>query len=80
MTNEINKNSKEYQLAYEIAEVLEDLESMDVYLTITSRLNESVCRKLLHRVMTIPEDKIKRTRGALFTYLAKQNGGFGYRH
>ena len=79
MSNEINKNSKEYKLAYEIADGLGDMESLDVHIAFALSYNESVLRKYFNKVMSIPEDKIKRTRGALYTYLVKQHGRFGHR-
>ncbi len=79
MSNKTNKQSKEYKLAYEIAEGLNDLDSLDVHIAFTERYNESVLRKIFNRVMSIPEDKIKRTRGALYTYLVKNHGGFSNR-
>jgi hypothetical protein len=79
MNNKINKHSKEYKLAYEIAEGLNDMESLEVHIAFAESYNESVLRKYFNRVMAIPEDKIKRTRGALYTYLVKQHGRFGNR-
>ena len=79
MDNETNKNSKEYRLAYEIADTLNDLESLDLHISFVQSYNESVLRKIFNRVMSIPEDKIKRTRGALYTYLVKNHGRFGNR-
>lgn len=79
MNQETNKKSKEYKLAYEIAEALNDLDSLDVHIAFAESYNESALRKIFHRVMSIPEDKIKRTRGALYTYLVKNHGRFGHR-
>ena len=79
MNNEINKHSKEYKLAYEIAEALNDLDSLEIHISFAQSFNESVLRKIFNRVMSIPEEKIKRTRGALYTYLVKNHGRFGNR-
>ena len=79
MNNKINKHSKEYKLAYEIADGLNDLDSLEIHISFAESYNESVLRKIFNRVMSIPEDKIKRTRGALYTYLVKNHGGFGNR-
>jgi hypothetical protein len=75
----INNQSKEYKLAYEIAETLGDLESLELHISIAERLNESVLRKILTKVMSVPHNQIKRTRGALYIYLIKQHGGLGHR-
>lgn len=64
----------ENKLAYEIASALNDREAMAVYISFTKKYQESFLRKILTRVMSIPDEKIKRTRGALFTYLVKQDG------
>lgn len=79
MSNEINKKSKEYKLACEIADALNDMDSLEIHISFAESFNESVLRKIFNRVMSIPEDKIKRTRGALYTYLVKNHGRFGNR-
>lgn len=79
MNNEINKKSKEYKLAYEIADALNDMDSLEIHISFAESFNEGVLRKIFNRVMSIPEDKIKRTRGALYTYLVKNHGRFGNR-
>lgn len=63
---------KAQQLAHEIAEALNDLEALPLYESYAKRFPEEDLRKLLVRVLSIPQDKIKRTRGALFTYLVGQ--------
>ena len=60
------------QLAHDIAEALEDREAEPLYLTFAKQIPEEQLRKLLRKVLSIPEEKIRRTRGALFTYLVKQ--------
>lgn len=63
---------KAEQLAHEIAEALNDRESYSLFLSFAKRHPEEELRKLLIRTLSIPADKIKRTRGALFTYLVSQ--------
>jgi exonuclease V gamma subunit len=60
------------KLAHEIAETLEDWEAEPLYLTFAKQVPEEQLRKILRKVLSIPEEKIRRTRGALFTYLVKQ--------
>lgn len=67
-------NQNENKLAYEIASALNDKEALPVYMSFTRKYQEEFLRKILTRVMSIPQEKIKRTRGALFTYLINQNG------
>lgn len=63
-----------YKLAYELASTLSDLESIKAYEGFTERYTEAFLRKALAMLMAIPDRKIKKTRGALFTYLVNQNG------
>jgi len=65
--------SKEEQLAYEIAEQLKDTEAIPLYLSYTKKYSEEFLRSRLARVMAIPDTKIRRSRGALFTFLIEQH-------
>jgi hypothetical protein len=69
------KNNK---LAYDLASTLSDIESLRVYEGFTERYSEDFLRKILLRVISIPDNKIRKTRGALFTYLVQQNGKHNY--
>lgn len=64
---------KEHALAEELADRLHDRNSISLYLMFTKRYTEAHLREVLEKVMSIPDNKIKRTRGALFTYLIKQH-------
>ena len=74
MNNEPANHFNENKLAYEIANALHDNEALPLYMTFAKKYQEAFLRKILVRVMSIPDEKIKRTRGALFTYLVKQHG------
>lgn len=63
-----------HNVAYELASTLNDTESLKIYEEFTDKYAESFLRKVLAKVMSIPDRKIKKTRGALFTYLVNQNG------
>lgn len=65
--------SKEYKLALELANTLNDNESLQAYILLTQQYSEDHLRKVLAKVMSMPEHKIRRTRGALFTFLVKQH-------
>ena len=67
--------SKEEKLAREIANALEDNDSLVMHIAFAQKYSESFLRKTLQKVLSIPEDQIRKTRGALFTYLVQQNGG-----
>lgn len=65
---------KEEKLAREIADCLNDLESIQVHIGFAEKYSESFLRKTLQKVLSIPEGQIRKTRGALFTYLVSQHG------
>jgi hypothetical protein len=69
-----NANSQQIKLAHEIADTLNDPEAFPLYLIYTQKYQEPFLRKILARVMSIPDRKIRRTRGALFTFLVNQHG------
>lgn len=69
------KNSKEEKLANELADTLSDQESLPFYRDMVEKYSESFLRGKLKKVMSIPADQIRKTRGALFTYLIKQHEG-----
>lgn len=66
--------TNEKSLAYELAQALGDMESLPVYIGFAEKYQEAFLRKVLTKVLSLPDEKIKRTRGALFTYLVMQNG------
>lgn len=68
----------EVKLANEIADTLNDRDSLTMHLQFAHKYQEGFLRKILARVMSIPDSKIRKSRGALFTALVKQaenNGG-----
>ena len=70
-------STKEEKLAHEIATALDDLVALPIYEKFTKKYSEQFLRKILQRVLSIPEKDIRKTRGALFTYLVNQNYGRG---
>lgn len=69
-------NDIEIALANEIAEALKDRESLPLYLGFVRKYKEEHLRRILKRVMSIPDRQIKKTRGALFTFIV--NNQYGY--
>ena len=68
------KNSnKEYRLAEELADTLSDQESLPFYCDLVEKYSEAFLRSKLKKVMSMPSDQIRKTRGALFTYLINQH-------
>lgn len=66
--------TKEEKLARELADALDDHEAITVYLDFAHTYQEAFLRKILQRVLSVPEAQIRKTRGALFTYLVKRHG------
>jgi len=65
----------EMRLANELAETLKDREALPYYLSLTKKYHEAFLRQVLAKVMSIEETQIRKTRGALFTYLVNQKYG-----
>ena len=63
---------QEIRLANEIADRLNDRGSLQLFLHFAEKYKEEHLQKILEKVMSIPESKIKKTRGALFTFLVNQ--------
>lgn len=68
---------QEIRLANEIAITLKDPEALPLYLQYSRKYQEAFLRKILARVMGIEDSKIRRSRGALFTFLVNQAGNNG---
>lgn len=64
----------EIRLANEIAETLKDRDALPLFLAYTRKYQEGHLRRVLEKVMSIPEGSIRKSRGALFTFLINQNG------
>lgn len=65
-------SSKEESLACEIAYGLNDMANLKVYLFYCRKLPEDVISRVYQEVREKPMDKIKKSRGALFTYLIQK--------
>lgn len=63
-------------LATRIAETLKDRDSLPLYLGFVRKYKAEHLQRILDRVMSIPDTQIKKTRGALFTYIV--NNQYGY--
>ncbi len=67
----------EIRLANEIADTLNDKDSLALHLQYVRKYKEEFLRRTLNKVMSIPEGKIKRNRAALYTFLINQSGRYG---
>lgn len=70
-------DSQEIKLANEIAETLNDRDSITLHLQFSRKYKEDYLRKVLNKVMSLPEHKIRRNRAALYTFLINQNAKHG---
>ena len=64
--------SEQKALAFELAEALNDTEALAVYFTFVEKYPEVILREVLAKTLAVPSNKIRKTRGALFTYLLQQ--------
>lgn len=67
----------EIKLANEIAETLKDRDSLALHLQYVRKYKEEFLRRILAKVMALPENKIRRSRAALYTFLINQGGQHG---
>jgi hypothetical protein len=65
--------SKEEQLALDVAHALNDLSNLACYISLTKKHPEHLIRRILAVVKRVPEIKIRKSRGALFNYLIQKN-------
>jgi hypothetical protein len=66
--------TREEYLAHELAERLGDAPGLPLYLKVARRYTESSIRQILGRVMEIPDERIRTSRGALFNWLIQRYG------
>lgn len=72
--------SEERRLAHELSATLKDPEALPLYLQYCRRYQEAFLRKKLAQAMSVDESKIRRSRGALFTFLVNQHNNGSTRH
>jgi hypothetical protein len=66
--------SYENKLAHEIATALDDLDALPVHIQFCQKYSEAFLRKMLLKALSVPQEKIRKTRGALYTSLVQRNG------
>lgn len=62
---------KEVNLAFELAEKLNDKKSIAQFLSMCRKYKEKFLRAILEEVMKTPLRKIRKSRGALYTFLLR---------
>ena len=65
----IEYTPEERRLANEIADTLNDKNSIVLHLQYARKYKETFLRRILNQVMSVAEDKIKKSRAALYTFL-----------
>jgi len=65
------KNKKE-QFAWDIAQTSDDKENLGLYISYCRRYPERIIWRAFGETKEFSADKIKKSRGALFTYLVKK--------
>jgi len=61
--------TREELLAFDLASALDDLNGLALYISYARRYPESILRRLLGEVKEIPQEKIRKSRAALFNHL-----------
>jgi len=72
-----NYDPYEIRLANEIAETLKDRDSLAMHLQYVRKYKEEYLRKVLNKVMSLDERKIRKNRAALYTFLINQGSQDG---
>jgi hypothetical protein len=67
--------SKQEKLAREIASALDDMDALTLHEKFARKYSEDYLRRILNRVLSIPEGNIRKSRGALYTSLVQKNDG-----
>jgi hypothetical protein len=72
-----NYDPYEIKLANEIADTLKDRDSITLHLQYVRKYKEEFLRKTLAKVMSLDENKIRKNRAALYTFLINQSSKYG---
>lgn len=75
-----NYDPDEIKLANEIADTLKDRDSITMHLQYVRKYQEEFLRKILNKVMSLPENKIRKSRAALYTFLINQGNSHDSGH
>ncbi len=71
--NGMDQIIKKYLLAFYLAKALNDEKGLPLYLSYSKRYPEALLIKVLEQVKQMPDEKIKKGRGALFNYLIQKH-------
>ena len=68
----MNTNDHNEILAQELASRLNDEAHLSLYRKFVQKLPVDVLKRILSEVTAVPTEKIRKSRGALFTYLVQR--------
>lgn len=63
--------SEQEQLAHEVAEALNDLDSLPLHLHYVKEFSEDIIRKNMAKALAVPDEDVRKSRGAIFNSLMK---------
>jgi hypothetical protein len=69
-------NEKENALAIELAETLNDQKSLTLYIQMTQKYSPVFLREKLREALAVPPEKLRKTRGALFTWMVQNHAKY----
>ena len=69
--------NNEIKFANEIADILKDRDSLAMHLQYVRKYKEEFLRRILNKVMALPDNKIRKNRAALYTFLINQSTKYG---
>jgi len=67
--------TSEELLAVDLAKALDDYQGLPLYISFAKKYPEAFLRKILGQVREIPQEKIRKSKGALFNHLVQRNSG-----
>lgn len=70
---EFKPKTREEVLALDLAQGLDDLKGLPLYLSYSRKFPEALLRRTLSEVKAMPAKQIKKSRGALFNYLIQKH-------
>jgi len=70
---EFKPRTREELLAVDLAVALDDYHGLPLYISLAKKYPEAFLRNILGQVRGIPQEKIKKSRGALFNHLVQKN-------
>jgi len=72
VSKQFRPKSKKEQLAWDIARILDDEKNLGLYISYCRKYPEQIIWRAFGETKECSADKIKKSRGALFTYLVKK--------